>query len=290
MSALEAGEFECELNGVRIHYTVRGEGPVIIAHSGGPGGDARMWMDLAGIDDFAKVVIIHPRGSGLSGDAPEPNAYMLSDFAGDVEALRELLGIQRPTMMGWSHGGMVVQQHAVEYPQSVSKLILYDTSAYFGEFLEDVEAAVRQFVDEPWYEASLEALQKEWAGEYESAEEMGALWAEEMKFYFKEFGDRERVFHEKTMNLLFRIDSLKAFNELEADDMDLRDNLRSVEIPTLIIVGRHDFITTVAMAEEMDKILPDSRLEVFENSGHFVHVEQREEFYRVVKEFVLGST
>ena len=41
MSQLEAGESDVMLHGVRIHYTVRGSGPVMIAHSGGPGMDAR---------------------------------------------------------------------------------------------------------------------------------------------------------------------------------------------------------------------------------------------------------
>lgn len=287
MSQLRSGTFEVELNEVRIHYTVQGRGPVLIAHSGGPGGDARLWTDFAGIDDFLTVVMIHPRGSGLSGNARDPQAYRLSDFAADLEGLRQHLGVERPIMMGWSHGGMVVQQHAISYPDSLSKLILYDTSAYFGEFLEDIEAAVQAFKDEPWFEKSFEALQKEWAGEYETPEEMGALWAEEMKFYFRSFDERAQAYHELTKDYAFRIDSLKAFNELEAEQMDLRSDLRNVEVPVLVIVGRHDFITTVAMAEEMAKHLPDSQLEVFDESGHFVHVEEPEKFYRIVREFVL---
>lgn len=289
MRQLSIGNYEVDLNGVRIHYTVQGQGPVLIAHSGGPGGDARMWTDFAGIDDFVTVVMIHPRGSGLSSNAPDPQAYRLSDFAADLEALRQHLEVERPIMMGWSHGGMVVQQHAISYPDSLSKLILYDTSAYFGEFLEDIESAVQAFKDEPWFERSFEALQKEWAGEYETPEEMGALWAEEMKFYFRRFDDKARAYHEATKDYLFRIDSLKAFNELEAEGMDLRSELKRVKVPALVIVGRHDFITTAAMAEEMVKHLPDVRLEVFQESGHFVHVEEPEKFHRVVREFVLGS-
>lgn len=289
MSELSTGHYDVELNGVQIHYTVRGRGPVLIAHSGGPGGDARMWTDFAGIDEFVTVVMIHPRGSGLSGDAPDPEAYLLSDYAADLEALRRHTRVEKPIMMGWSHGGMVVQKYAIEHPDSLSKLILYDTSAYFGEFLEDIEGAVQAFKDEPWYESSFRALQKEWAGEYETPEEMGALWAEEMKFYFKKFDESASAFHEATKDLPFRIDSLKAFNELEADQMDLRPELAKVNVPALVIVGRHDFITNVAMAKEMVRHLPDARLEIFEDSGHFVHIEEPEKFYRVIKDFVLNS-
>ena len=51
MAQLIAGEYDVTLNGVQIHYTVRGKGPLLIAHSGGPGADARDWDDFAKIDD-----------------------------------------------------------------------------------------------------------------------------------------------------------------------------------------------------------------------------------------------
>src|SRR5512138_1949054 len=138
MSQLKPGEYDAVLNNIKIHYTVRGAGPVMIAHSGGPGMDARDWDDFAKIDDFVTLVAIHPRGSGLSGPAAG-DAYLLPDCASDVEALRVHLGLEKPIVMGWSHGGMVVQQFAATYPDSLSKLILMDTSAYFGEFLSDIE-------------------------------------------------------------------------------------------------------------------------------------------------------
>jgi pimeloyl-ACP methyl ester carboxylesterase len=68
--------------------------------------------------------------------------------------------------------------------------------------------------------------------------------------------------------------------------MDLRSGLQMVPTPTLIIVGRHDFITNVAMAKEMLSRLPDGRLEIFEDSGHFCHVEQPEKFHQLITEFI----
>ncbi len=70
MMQLKPGEYDVVLNDVGIHYTVRGAGPVMIAHSGGPGMDARFWDDFAGIDDFVTIVMIHPRGSGLQVRRP----------------------------------------------------------------------------------------------------------------------------------------------------------------------------------------------------------------------------
>ncbi len=288
MSQLIPGEYEVSLNGVQIHYAVRGSGPAIIAHSGGPGMDARFWDDFAHIDDFVTIVMIHPRGSGLSGPAAG-EAYLLPDYAADVEALRLHLGLDKPILMGWSHGGMVAMQFASAYPDALSKLILVDTSAYFGEFLSDIEGAVQEFKNEPWFETSFAALKAEWAGEYQSDKDMARLWAEEMKFYFKQFDEHAKAYHERTKDLPVRIAPLKTFNDKEAPTMDLRPQLKKITVPTLVIVGRHDFITNVAMAEEMVKYIPNARLEIFEDSGHFALVEEPEKFYSVIKQFVLGS-
>ena len=144
MSVLSEGEHDVTLNGVRIHYNVKGRGPAMIAIYGGPGMDARGLDDFAGVYDLVTVVAMHPRGSGLSGPAPG-GAYLLQDYAADVEALRIHLKLETPIVFGWSHGGMVAQYFAFTYPDSLSKLILLDTSACFSEFLSDIEAAVREF-------------------------------------------------------------------------------------------------------------------------------------------------
>ncbi|HET7375622.1 MAG TPA: alpha/beta hydrolase, partial [Anaerolineae bacterium] len=150
MSDLKAGEYTATLNGLRIHYTIRGSGPALIAISGGPGFDARGWDDFARIDQFVTLIQIHPRGSGLSDPSPT-NAYLLPDYAADIEELRKHLQLDQPIVMGWSHGGMIAQQFAFTYPNALSKLILMDTAAYFGEFLSDAEAAVTGFKDQSWY-------------------------------------------------------------------------------------------------------------------------------------------
>jgi proline iminopeptidase len=110
-----------------------------------------------------------------------------------------------------------------------------------------------------------------------------------MKFYFKQFDARAEAHHQRTKDLPLRIASLKLFNEREVVTMDLRPRLKDIPVPTLVIVGRHDFITNVAMAEEMVKHIPNARLEIFEDSGHFALVEEPEKFYRVVKQFVFNA-
>ena len=282
---MAVGEHEAVLNGVRLHYTVSGSGPVLLAHSGGPGMDARTWDDLAGIDGFATVVVLHPRGSGLSGDAPN-GSYALADYAADIEALRQHLGVDQIALLGWSHGGMVAMQYAAAYPEAVSRLILYSTSAYLGEFLEDIEAAVQRYRDQPWFDDAYAALQDEWAGNYSSGAEMSELLLRELRFYFYQYDDRAAAYLDSIRPYDVRIASLQAFNANEAPSFDLRPLLSNITAPTLVLAGRSDFITTVGMAEEIVRHTPHARLVVFERSGHFAVVEEPQRFHDVIENFL----
>jgi proline iminopeptidase len=286
---LAPGPHQVELNGVLLHYEVWGAGPVLIAYSGGPGMDARTWGDLAGLGEVATIVLLHPRGSGLSGRAPD-SAYRLEHHVADLHALRAHLGVARPVIIGWSHGGIVAQRYAIDHPEGLSKLILFSTSAMFSGFLGDIEAAVKSFENKPWYEDAYAALQDEWAGNFDSDEEMNELLMRELPFYFADFDEQAAAYVSGLSELVpVRAESLKVFNEQEIETLDLREALQGVHLPTLILAGRHDFITTVAMAEEMHRALPDSRLVIFEESGHFALVEERERFHAVVSNFLTGG-
>lgn len=285
-SPLDAGEHDVILNGVRLHYTVSGSGPVLVAHSGGPGIDARSWGELAGIDAFATVVVLHPRGSGLSGDAQD-GAYRLSDYVADLDALRKHLGLDDFILLGWSHGGMVAMQYAATYPEAVSRLVLYSTAAFLGDFVGDIDASVEAFRDEAWFEDSYAALQDEWAGNYKDGGEMSRLLLRELKFYFHDFDERAAAYLESIAPYDVRIASLKAFNEDEAPTFDLRPQLAKITAPTLVLAGRSDFITTAAMAADIARLVPGAELEIFENSGHFAVIEEPGRFSEVIRTFLV---
>ena len=69
----------------------------------------------------------------------------------------------------------------------------------------------------------------EWAGEYETDEDMSRLWAEEMKFYFKKFDENAHTYHEQTKDLPGRSldrNSIDGFDRLAAL---IREMLRNAE-------------------------------------------------------------
>ena len=65
--------------------------------------------------------------------------------------------------------------------------------------------------------------------------------------------------------------------------------LGGVDIPTLIVWGRDDQVVPVECAELYAKALPNARVELFSQCGHFVEMEKPDELAKLVKEFVAGA-
>ena len=67
---------------------------------------------------------------------------------------------------------------------------------------------------------------------------------------------------------------------------DVKPALPGVRCPTLITVGRHDWVTPVASSETIAALIPDSQLVIFEKSGHSPPSDEPELFRRVVRDFL----
>lgn len=282
---LTAGGHRATGDGVDLYYEVEGAGPLCVALPGGPGMHGRGFGAALGLGGFLTVATLHPRGSGESADAPDGD-YRLPAYARDVAALLDHLGRDRAIILGHSHGGMIAQRFALDFPQRVEKLILADTGANLSEFLGDVEAAVQGYHDRPWFAESYRALQREWAGDYRTAEDMGALWLAEMPLYFRDWDDQFERLRTERMFLPIRMTPLQTFNEGEALTMDLRPDLARISAPTLVMVGRYDFITSPRMAEDIAGRIPGAQLVVFEGSGHMPFFEEPDHWRAVIRTFV----
>lgn len=119
-----------DLRGLRFHYRDwGGRGtPVVLLH--GLASNARIW-DLTAplLARRFRVVALDQRGHGLS-DKPD-DGYDFPSISGDLAALIEALGLERPGLVGHSWGGNVALQFAADHPDAVAWLALVD-----GGFLE----------------------------------------------------------------------------------------------------------------------------------------------------------
>lgn len=281
------------VDGAELYYEMAGpeDAPAILALHGGPGiGDGRKpkraFEPLAG--EYRLVVPDH-RGCGRSAGVPP---YTNERFARDVEALREHLGPAEVVLIGGSYGGFVALEYASRWPDRLAGIVLRDTAAS-SEYDRRARERARERLPE-LRAADLDVpaiteveLDRVMDGEVRSEEEfrrvfhgMAPLYAPDLES-FDAAAARERIddlrFRHETHNRVFS----EVFPE-----MDYTDRLPGIDVPALVTVGRHDWITPVEASEELAELLTDARLEVFEDSGHDPHLDRREAYLRRVRAFL----
>ena len=271
-------------DGLTLSYERRGSGPLLVCHPGGPGGSAAEFEDFAGLDDTFELVLFSPRGSHGSDPADD---YSLSSYVGDLEALREHLGVEQLDLLGFSHGGAVTMAYAAAHGPHVRRLLLVDTLAAWGD---DAEAAMLAAIErrrgEPWFEDAARAIEEEQSGAFATADELIANVQRQTPLYFHRWEGNEQV-GRRLAGDFAHAEPLHQFNTVEFPTFDLRPELRQVEAPALVVVGDDDFICGPVCAEAIVGALPDARLVTIEDSGHFVYVEQPAAFRAALAGFLL---
>ena len=271
-------------DGLTISYERRGNGPLLVCHPGGPGGSAAEFRDFAGLDDTFELVLLSPRGS-IGSDAADD--YSLASYVADLEALRVHLGVEQLDLLGFSHGGCVAMAYAAAHGAHVRRLLLVDTLAVWGD---EMEAAMTRMMesrrDEPWFAEAQQAIEEEQAGEFSSAKELIANVQRQAPLYFHRWEGNEATGRELFADFA-QSEPLHQFNTREFPTFDLRGGLRTVEAPTLVVVGDDDFICGPACADAIVGELPNGRLVTIPDSGHFVYVEQPAAFRAALTDFLL---
>jgi len=270
--------------GLTLSYERRGSGPLLVCHPGGPGASAAEFRDFAGLDDTFDLILLSPRGSHGSDPADD---YALASYAADVDALRAHLGVEQFDLLGFSHGGIVAMAYAAAYGPHVRRLVLAGTLAVWGE---EAEAAMQRSIeshrDEPWYAEAKQAIEDEQAGEFSSTAELIANVQRQAPLYFHRWEGNEQVGRELFSDFAHS-EPLHYFNTVEFPTFDLRPGLRTIEAPTLVLVGDDDMIAGPVCADAIVPELPDVRRVTIPDSGHFLYIEQPEAFRAALTDFLL---
>lgn len=122
-SAAESGY--APVNGLELYYEIRGSGSPLIVLHGGLGGIAEFGPLLDLLAENRQVIAVELQGHGRTADIDRPLSYEL--LAGDIAALIDYLGYDSADVLGFSLGGGVALQTAIQYPESVRKLVLIST-------------------------------------------------------------------------------------------------------------------------------------------------------------------
>ncbi|TDD50007.1 alpha/beta hydrolase [Nonomuraea terrae] len=269
-----------DINGTSLNVEILGDGgETIIAHHGAPGlgSLAEPKASFGRLADAYRVVVFDARGSGGSGqDGP----FTHEQWVADVEALRAWLGAERVVIAGGSYGGFIAMEYAARHPSRVSAVVLRDTSADNG----NQEPAMRNAAASSRVTIDQDKLDRIMSGTVRDDDDLRDCWREILPLYDHDYDPakvEERVaatpYHYRTHNYAFAVNQ---------PHYDIKHLLPSITAPTLVTVGRHDWITPVECSRTIAELVPNAELRVFERSGHSPQVEEAELWEATVRDFL----
>ena len=268
------------LHGHRVSYRTAGEGPVILLIHGITG-DSRQWNEI--IPQLADhYTVLAPDLLGHGQSAKPRGDYSLGAYAVSLRDLLIVLGHRRATVVGHSLGGGIAMQFSYEYPVFCERLVLVDSGGLGKEVHPLLRAASL-----PGAELVLPLLAHSSVHRVGEAigQALGRLGLElghdmaEMTRGYASLSDAEarRAF----------LHTVRAVIDLDGQRVDATDRLYLAQmIPTLILWGRRDPLIPVEHAAVAHRAIPGSRMEIFDDAGHFPHVEEPVRFARLLMDFI----
>jgi pimeloyl-ACP methyl ester carboxylesterase len=258
------------LNGTELDWRERGTGDVIVFIHGFPFNSAMWGLQLASLPPDWRGIAPDLRGFGASelGNAP---VFTMELFARDLAALLEHLGVDRVVLCGLSMGGYVAFEFWRHFSERVRALVLCDTRA--AADAPDTQRARRSLAERVRAEGPrpvVDALLPKLLAQSTSRKKPGIV-------------SMVRAMMEETAPESMARALLGMAARADAEPL-----LRTIDVPTLAIVGAEDTITGRGQAELLARGIRGARLELIEAAGHIPPLEQAEEFNSVLTHFLAG--
>jgi 3-oxoadipate enol-lactonase len=252
-------------NGIDIHYTIEGEGPVVtMSHS--LGCNLSMWDRQAqALSERYRVLRYDTRGHGQSSAPVGP--YSFRQMVQDLHGLLIGLGIEETHFVGLSMGGMIGQHFALEYPGLISALVLCDTTSRWPDgswpAWEERIRAVRAQGMEPMVEPTIE------------------------RWFTAPFRQQRRDVTDSIRAMLRATPPEGYIGCCHAiPKINVTERLAALRCPALVIVGEQDPATPVEMARTLQAALPGAALVMLSSASHLSTLEQPEAFNQALLGFL----
>jgi len=203
------------VNGINLYYEIHGQGaPLILLHGGI--GAIQMFGDVLSLLAAGRQVIgVDLQAHGRTADIDRP--MTLEAMADDVAALITHLGLTKADVMGYSMGGAVAVQMAIRHPQQVRKLVAVSVPCKRSGWYPEIVAGMSQ---------------------------MGAAAAEPMK---------QTPMYALYAQIAPRVNDwpvlLSKMGDMLRQDYDWSEDVRSIQSPTLLVVGDGDSVRTAHAVE-----------------------------------------
>jgi pimeloyl-ACP methyl ester carboxylesterase len=229
---------------VRIHYYSGGSGsPVVLVH--GLGGRSEDWANLMPqlVRDHHRVYALDLPGYGRS-DWPTNAAYSIPELSAAVEAFLDNRRLARTDLAGWSMGGWLVMRVALDQPQRIRRLVIFDSAGTRFPLTWDTTLFEP---DSPTKLAALDDL-------------LMAARAPHVPSFIQR--DIFRFVSRHAWVVRRNMDAMLTGADL------LDGQLGALKMPMLIVWGKQDHLIPVSAGDEIHHAIPQSEFEVFDGCGH----------------------
>ncbi len=254
-----------DAKGARIYYETAGpEGAqrVVLLHGWGcHSGMMKPVADALASDH--QVLMIDFPGHGKSSRPPAP--WGVPEFAGCLRELLAQLNFSPCAVVAHSFGCRVAAFLAAEDQTLFTRLVLTGAAGLKAPVSEEARKRSEKFKKEK-----------------EFAERIGRIpglsrWSEKKAEQLRQkYGSADYKALDEEMRKTF----------VRVIQQDLREFYPRIAQPVLLIWGENDQETPLWMGQEMEKLIPDAGLVLFENGSHFAYLEQIARFNTILKSFL----
>jgi len=263
-----------ELN---IAYSVTGEGPDLVVAPGFISHLEVGWEEpsivhfYSRLASFRRLIAFDKRGTGLSD--PATHAPTLEESVDDLRAVMDAAGVERADVLGVSEGGTMAMLLAAGHPDRVNALVLYGTYARLLEAPDYPWGVTNQAL-----EMLVEVTGKNWG------EGIGlGAWAPSRR------DDAElRQWWARLQRLAASPGMVRNIFALYPQ-MDIRDVLPTIQVPTLVLHRRDDRMVSIELGRYLADHIPGAKLVELEGDDHLFFTGDSDTILDETQEFLTGA-
>ena len=287
----EVREGFVSFHGYKTWYRIVGEGqgkaPLVCLH-GGPGMAHDYLEPLEQIAQTGRQVIFYDQlGCGMSDHPHNPALWTVGLFVEEVAEVRRALGLEEINLLGQSWGGFLAQEYLLTRPPGVKSLTLANSAASTWRWIEEAnrlraqlspdvqqvlsEHEADETLDDPAYLSATELYYRLHVCRLDP-------WPECFNRTLEQLARDPEVYHTMWGTTEFRCTGVLR-------DWDIESRLGEIDLPVLILSGRHDE-STPAINQVLHERIPNSEWVIFEESSHTPHLEETGRYIEVVSRFL----
>jgi pimeloyl-ACP methyl ester carboxylesterase len=270
---VETGITRIQVGNLAVAVNDVGAGsPVVLLHGLACG--KRMWFhQIRALRHRFRVIAYDQRGHGQTDAPSAATDYSAAHLARDLVGVLDALKIERAAIVGFSLGGGPALALAASKPERVSRLVLADVGAG---------------ADDP---VKIESMARQW-GALIAQGKLDELVCEMLRSELFKVYARRNARRRNHMAALIRatpIDGLRfTLSQVLAKRKSLfriTEPMKSVHVPTLVLVGEYDYVSSKA-ARLLAQTIPNASLKIIKGSGHMSPLEQPAAFSAALLDFL----